>query len=303
MPGCWTEGLAFDLLSAITWLLVNPKRLPGKWNQLMFGTILGLLCLDRSVFVLTIIPLCILWAFAAVQPPMARLKTAGITLALSILVQLPWWIRNVSISGRFLPLGTQGGFNLPDQYSDTALSQSSWTGTGMVNAWTPLTIKDSEIRPPAGFTEESFQKLSGGSRREKALFAATFCTSLQSEIAVSDRGMHAGLQWIRSNYAKIPRLMLLKAQTLIAYFHPRVIASAALSLLGFIVLPKARRVSVYALLIAAIYVLAVSLTHVVLARFLVPILPMLFLGDAIGAAAIARLIANMIRSTHAERRR
>jgi hypothetical protein len=169
---------------------------------------------------------------------------------------------------------------------------------GMAIAWTPLSIKDSDIHPPAGFTGESFERLDPGDRRMQRLHADVLCNSLESEIAVSDRGTQVARRWIQNNYQEIPRLMLLKVQALTAYFHPLVISSVALALVGFVALPEARRVLVYAVLMAAFYAIAISLTHVVLARFLVPVLPMIFLADALGVAGIARLIANVIRSTH-----
>lgn len=216
-------------------------------------------------------------------------------------MQTPWWVRNIAVSGRFLPLGTQGGFNLPDQYGDVPLVSGSWTGMGMAVAWTPLTVKESDIPLPPGFTAEEFENLSPGNRRMQALLAATFCTSFASEIAVNDRGVQTARGWIHQNYMQIPRLMVLKAQALIAYFHPLIIRSALLGFFAFAALPRGRPVLFIVSPIAALYVLAVMLTHVVLARFLVPILPMLFLADALGAAAILRLLANVIRSSHLRR--
>ncbi len=297
VPGCWTEGLAFDLVTVLIWLLASPHRLPGKWNHLLFGVSLGLLCLDRAVFLLSVPPLGLLWAVAAAKPP-ARFRMAAFAMATCLMVQLPWWVRNVSISSRFLPLGTQGGFNLPDEYGDVALTHGSWTGKGMALAWTPLSVKDSDICPPAGFTDTSFESLCPGDRRTQNLFAATFCTSIESEIAVNDCGTRAARRWIRSNYREIPRLMLLKLKTLPAFFHPLVITSGVLALVGFIALAESRRLLTYAALVAACYAFAVSLTHVVLARFLVPLLPMIFLADAAGVAGIARLMAKAVRSVH-----
>ena len=296
VPGCWTEGIAFDLLSAMLWLLVNSKRPPVAVYRILYGIAAGLLCLDRAVFVLMIIPLCLLPMLQTVGPFSQRMKNAGIILAICLLAQMPWWARNIAVSHRFLPLGTQGGFNLPDEYGDTALSQGNWTGRGMANVWTPPRIKESDIAVPAGYSEESFQKLWFGDRRTGALFDAVFCRSLDDEIQVSDRGTQAACAWIVGHPAQIPGIMLLKAKAL-AYFPVPLFAAAILTLLGLFVLRQARPMLVYALLMAGFYALSVILTHVVLARFLVPMLPMVYLGCAIGVAAIGRLIANAIRAT------
>jgi hypothetical protein len=171
----------------------------------------------------------------------------------------------------------------------------------MAIAWTPLTTPDAAIPLPAGFTPEQFDALAPGDRRLQTLLAATFCTSLDSEIAVNDCGVRSARRWIHLHYPQIPRLMLGKALALIQYFHPLVISSVLLGVVAFALLRDARRILRFAWLIIAFYVLAIMFTHVVLARFLVPILPMLFLVSALGAAAVFRLIANFIRFTNRRR--
>jgi len=65
IPGWWTEGLAFDFLSLIVWLLSNGKRHSPTRCNIAAGLAVGLLCLDRSMFVLLIPALCILLAIAS----------------------------------------------------------------------------------------------------------------------------------------------------------------------------------------------------------------------------------------------
>jgi 4-amino-4-deoxy-L-arabinose transferase-like glycosyltransferase len=296
VPGCWTEGLAFDLLCGIAWLLANPRRLKCTNFCLLAGLAVGLLCLDRAVFVVMMLPVCGLLAIARPGSVTARVRGFALILAIAILPQLPWWARNIDVSGRFLPLGTQGGFNLPDEYGDIVLQHHSWIGLGIGQAWTPLSVPDRDIPRPPGFTEESFAKLYDGNRRMQAMTAASVCGSLQSEIAVSDRGTQTALHWIRTHRRLIPELMLYKAEELVAYFHIPLIVSGLIAVIGFAALPAHRRLLVFLAAIVVMYFGVVSLTHVVHARFLIPILPAVYIGNSIGVSAMAGIPLKIMRS-------
>lgn len=95
---------------------------PLVWSSLM-GLVFGLLILARSVFVVW---LPAVWLLAFVSSPgvaAQRLRQSSLTIAVALLVCLPWWTRNVSILKRWMPLGTQGSIALLGGYSDEALAE------------------------------------------------------------------------------------------------------------------------------------------------------------------------------------
>jgi len=235
-------------------------------------------------------------AAAKLQSPARILKSTAIILGLAMLVQMPWWIRNVAVSGQFLPLGTQGGFNLPDEYGQYALGVGTqWTGKGIRDAWIPPSEASRPIPIPPGFSQESFYQLwpftvnyDPNDHRLAALIYASVCTSLSSEIAVSSAGQHAAVDWIRANSSKLPGLMAAKAITLTMGRRRFLLIGALLLLLAYIRMRQKRRIMVCLVALIACYVGAVTLTHVIIGRFLLPVLPSLYVGMALGISSIVR---------------
>ncbi|MGA2131070.1 MAG: hypothetical protein ABSH50_02035 [Bryobacteraceae bacterium] len=302
LPGWGTEGLAFVFVSLIAWLVANSGRFRPAWYNLTAGFAVGLLCLDRSIFVLAMPCICLVLAIARTKTRAGIVKDGLLILVVATSVQMPWWVRNITVSGRLMPLGTQGGVSLPDEYGDVALDTGGeWTGRGIRDAWIPPSQANRPIPIPPGFSEESFQKLwtanpgdDASDHRFDAMLYAAVCTSLESEIEVSAAGQRAAVAWVRANYAKVPGLMARKAFALTFSKRRYLAVALLLGVIGFLGFPKLRRtISCLALLIAS-YVLAVALTHVVYNRFLLPILPPLYLGTAWGISAIARLARRRI---------
>jgi hypothetical protein len=294
VPGWWTEGLAFDFLSVMVWLMANGGRLRrGRYN-VYAGLAIGLLCLDRAMFILAMPLTCLTLAIARSTPRTLIIRNAAIILAVSMSIQMPWWVRNTIVSGRLLPLGTQGGFNLPDQYGDVAIRTGGlWTGRGIRDAWTQSSDANLPMRIPPGLSRESLDKLdklNPSAHQFAAVIYAVYCNSIQSEIALSDAGQRSAVAWLRANYTQLPRLMALKVYSLTTssgepYLAIPVLLAAILFCASFTLKELRRTSSCLAMLIAS-YVLAVALTHVVYYRFLLPILPAGYVGVASGIAAI-----------------
>ena len=294
IPGWYTEGLAFDFLSLTVWLMTNGNSLRlGRYN-VYAALAVGMLCLDRAIFTLIMPLICLAVALARPGPRVARVKSGFVILALSMLIQMPWWVRNIAVSGRLMPLGTQGGINLPDEYGDIALQTGgAWTGQGIRDAWIPPSKANRPILIPVGFSKESFEKLwpsDTNDYRFDAMIYAAVCTSLQSEIAVSLAGQHTAMTWAKANYIKLPRLIVEKLFT--QFKHRYLALVALLGVIGFFGEPKlARTVSYLGLLIAS-YFLGIAVTHADY-RFLVSILPPLYVGMALGIASIVPLAVRL----------
>jgi hypothetical protein len=297
IPGTWTEGPAFDLVAVLAWMVATPGRGRGVgrawvWRTLG-GVTLGLLCLDRSIFVPVLPVLCLIVAGAEPMPAGAasrrqrwgrRAGATAVVLSVAMAVQLPWWARNVAVSHRFLPLGTQGGFNLPDEYGDAALTTGGqWTGQGISDVWVPH--HGDTVPAPPGYPPADFANF-----RCWPWYAATLvafvCSTTASEVAVSDAGTRAAVAWIRTHPTAIPGLWGARVWHL-AMGDPALSAAVLVALpIVWIRRRDLRRTLVGLTGLAGAYVLAVALTHVVFARFLVPILPPMYLLVATGVAAL-----------------
>ena len=84
-----------------------------------------------------------------------------------------------------MPLGTQGGINLPIGYSDSALASGGvWTPDAARRFWAEHATPITELE------------------------------DIRGETAKAEVGQRAALAWARSNLARLPRLMALKARDL-----------------------------------------------------------------------------------------
>ena len=275
VPGMWTEGLAFDGMAVLVWLVLRGGS--GSTAMVLVGGItLGLLCLDRAFFVLVSPLLCLI--VAEVGP--ARWKSASLMLGIAVAIQLPWWTRNVAVAHRFVPLGTQGGINLPDEYSDEAvLRRGLWTGHEMNRLWAATAVTAQQRAERA---RPQVLALWPGEPDFAAVIDAVNCESLQTELDVADVGQRAGLRWIRTHPLQLPRLFIDKLIT------QTIAARGWLTLLvGFgcgtlLADPPRRRLAARVALLGVAYAVGIGLTHAVAGRFLVPVLPPLYVLAAAG---------------------
>ena len=295
VPDWWTEGLAFDGMSVLVWLAVRGHWV--RWSPHRFvvvaGAAIGLLCLTRAIFTPLVPALSLVVATATPSAARAadrrwRDRTASlardgaVVLVVACLAQLPWWARNVWVAGRFLPLGTQGGLNLPDEYGSWAVFYDGlWTGRAMDEAWMPHA--SGPIPLPPGYTEAEFAAFQGD-RRHHAMLVAAVCTSTASEVAVSRAGTRAAVTWVRSHPLAVPGLMAAKAWTLFRGGAPILTIAAACVVAAYVRRPAHRATLASLAGLAGCYVLSVLVTHVVYERFVVPLLPPVYVLIAVGTA-------------------
>jgi 4-amino-4-deoxy-L-arabinose transferase-like glycosyltransferase len=293
VPGWWTEGIAFDGMAAIVWLLVRGRATMGLWSIVMSGIVLGLICLDRSFFILLLPIFACLLGNAAVAPTASirfRLRSAGVVLFIAMLVQVPWWLRNIAIAHEMMPLGTQGGFNLPDEYSDHAVAtHGAWDGDGMGWAWsTRAGATPAEV---AGHFSAVVAGMRPAHPRSGDAIYATMCGTLSSEIAVAKVGSHSGIRWIASHPRRLPALFLMKIVTQIKYNGWWMLCLAVAGAAGLLLM-RQRPVQLALLILIGSYLVGIGLTHTMPERFLVPMLPPLYALAAAGLAGLAwRIIA------------
>ena len=124
-----TETLAILLLALFVRSLSRLAAAPRMRTAVACGIFMGLMGLARNFFVLWLPLVTILAAWLVMRAGVPRrraLKLAGTLFVVAIALQLPWWIRNCSVLGAFMPLGTEGGVSLYAGYSDGALKHAHW---------------------------------------------------------------------------------------------------------------------------------------------------------------------------------
>ena len=295
VPGCLTEGPAFDGV-AVTCALVLLGGRASTWRAVAAGGLtLGLVCLDRTLFLIAIPVWAVALGVAAGGPRRRQLGVAAGVLAVAVAIQLPWWGRNVAVAGRFMPLGTQGGENLPDEYSDWAVrSGGRWIDGGeMAAVWAAQSPAAARPGPDVTALFPEFPPFA-------ALLHAETCESTATELAVAAAGQRAAGRWVRSHPWQLPRLFAAKLSALAESSRRRLLILAAAAAAGLWAAPARDRRPVWLLLaMAAAYAVAIGLTHVVFGRFLVPIMPALYVAAAAGVAALWRRAAAAVHRRNA----
>lgn len=122
-----TEGIAAFLVSLLAWLWVaNTRRGWSTRRAATFGVVLGALLAARSIFVLWL-PLALLIPGSSDADRPARWRRRAVCLLVCLIAIAPWWIRNIVVTGAFMPTGTQAPLNLPMGFGPRALMyQGLW---------------------------------------------------------------------------------------------------------------------------------------------------------------------------------
>jgi len=153
-----TEATATFLTTVVTLLLIQLSNRMRLKTVLFLGFVAGLLVLDRTVFALWLPGIAVMTFLLAVRAPMQNpgqtsryrwrgaIVATGCFLAMTIVVVLPWAIRNVNVLGAMMPLGTQGMSQLPAGFSDHAVDQNGVWDMVPANRLRTLVANDSMTR-------------------------------------------------------------------------------------------------------------------------------------------------------------
>lgn len=176
--------------------------------------------------------------------------TAVIFANVILIGYLPWAIRNLSVTGEFLPLGTQGATQMSAAYGDAA-----WESGGL---WRNLNSK--------GFFED---------------VDTEGLSAMEARIARARYSQQAARNWMMSHPGKT---ILLFPMKIYQSFRPRTLPEGVLlilSAIGLLALGPETGRSVFLTLIAAC-ALGIGLTWSVEGRFLVPLLFVWHTSAAVG---------------------
>ncbi|MEO2036420.1 MAG: phospholipid carrier-dependent glycosyltransferase [Planctomycetaceae bacterium] len=128
-----TEATATFLTTAATVVLIHLGTRVQLKSVILLGIIVGMMVLDRTVFALWLPGLAVIVFVLSWRAPADPATNAGkhrwrnglsmtlVFLTAAGFVVLPWAVRNVSVLGVMMPLGTQGMAQLPAGFSDLAV--------------------------------------------------------------------------------------------------------------------------------------------------------------------------------------
>ena len=247
-----TEPIAALMLALLAWTWV--RNATDGWTvkrSIASGIAMGGLLAARTIFILTTPVLLILPGKDRSFGSKLAWKTKAICLAVAIIVISPWWIRNIVVLDAFMPLGTQGGINLPMGFGPRALrSQGIWASN-----------------PEDGWPEIAALKLD----------------IVTSEVMLAKHRQKLAISWMMDNPDLVLRLMWLHVSQELKpgrdLYSRWLLPGAALAAL---VLWKFPGVWVLALIVGG-NILSVAMTYSAGGRFMVPVQPLL---AALVAAAL-----------------
>lgn len=252
-----TEPLATLMVALLTlaWVL-NAKNGWTVRNAAAAGLAMGGLLAARTIFILSAPILLLLPGADLTFRSKFAWKTKAICLAVAIAVISPWWIRNMVVTRALMPLGTQGGINLPMGFGPRALRhQGVWASN-----------------PGDGWPEIAALKLD----------------IVTSEVMLAQHRTRLTLNWMLENPGQVVYLMRLHVwqelkpgrDVLVQWLLPAAAAAA-------LVLYRSRAAWVIVLVVAA-NILSIAMTYSAGGRFMVPVQPLLIALASAGVVTAAR---------------
>lgn len=242
----------------------HPAKRRHWWLLGLAGVIFGMLILTRSMFVLWLPGVGLLTVLYMTGSCWRRVEAAGLLCGVALLVCLPWWIHNVVVLERFMPLGTQGSITLLGGYSNAALA-----GNG-----------DWQLAPELELREElshtaTYHELSDATLREAWI----------AEVA-SLRVRY----WIRQHLGEIPVLVAKRVYTHWNPYSGRALLWKLAILAGLIgVLYHRQPAALWLVGLPLISTMVVAALYSTGGRFLVPLYGVLFTLGGIGIGYLLQL--------------
>jgi hypothetical protein len=267
-----TEPLASLMLALLAWTWVRSAT--SGWTAsraIVSGIAMGGLLGARTIFILTTPVLLILPGKDLSFGSKLAWKTKAICLVVAVIVISPWWIRNVVVLDAFMPLGTQGGINLPMGFGPRALrSQGVWASN-----------------PGDGWPEIAAMKLD----------------IVTSEVMLAKHRQALTLNWMMDNPGQVLHLMRLHVSQELKpgrdIYSRWLLPAAAVSAL---VLWKFPGVWVLVLIVCG-NILSVAMTYSAGGRFMVPVQPLLVALVAAAVVYVPRQALTLLRGKSAARPR
>jgi hypothetical protein len=263
-----TEPLATLMLAVLAWTWVRNAR--EGWTTgraIASGIAMGGLLAARTIFILTTPVLLILPGRDLSFGSKLAWKTKAICLVVAIVVISPWWIRNIIVLDAFMPLGTQGGINLPMGFGPRALRHQGIWASNPGDGWPEIAALNLDI--------------------------------VTSEVMLAKHRQRLTINWMVENPGQVLHLMRLHVMQELKpgrdFYSRWLLPSAAVAAL---VLWKFPGVWVLALIVGG-NILSVAMTYSAGGRFMVPVQPLLAVLVAAALVYATRQAWTLVRGTSA----
>lgn len=267
-----TEPLAALMLTLLAWTWVrNAKDGWTARRAMLSGAAMGGLLAARTIFILTTPVLAILPGNDLSFGSRLAWKTKAICLAVAIVVISPWWIRNIVVLDAFMPLGTQGGINLPMGFGPRALRHQGIWASNPGDGWPEIAALELDV--------------------------------VTSEVMLAKHRQRLTLNWMMENPGQVLHLMRLHVTQELKpgrdVYSRWLLPAAAV---GAAVLWKFPAAWVLALIVCA-NILSVAMTYSAGGRFMVPVQPLLAALAAGALVYVPRQALALLRVRSAARPR
>ena len=263
-----TEPLATLMLALLAWTWVNAAT--AGWTakrSIASGIAMGGLLAARTIFILTTPVLLILPGKDLTFGSKLAWKTKAICLAVAITVIGPWWIRNIVVLDAFMPLGTQGGINLPMGFGPHALRHQGIWASNPGDGWPEIAALKLDIVP--------------------------------AEVMLAQHRQKLAINWMMDNPRQVLQLMWLHVSQELKpgrdLYSKWLLPAAAVSAL---VLWRFPGVWVLVLIVCG-NILSVAMTYSAGGRFMVPLQPLLAALVAAAVVYAARQALTLVRGSSA----
>lgn len=253
-----TEALAILFVSLLAFSLIRFSETKNEKYLFSSSLIMGLAILNRSSFLPWLLPYAFLvFLLTYKNNVFYGIKKALIILIISILIQVPWMIRNCLILDDFSPFGTHFNYNMPAAYSDEALAhQGKWFNLDLYGFYDNVTS-----------------------------------TGLKSEIEKAEIGKRLGLEWIGNNFWKLPKLAMFKVLDIWQPTNLVYYLLLIFSLIGIIKFPVKLDLLIFLFILIA-NSFSVAITWSSGSRFLVPTLPIIYILSLAGLISQIKFLIN-----------
>ena len=259
-----TEPLATLMVALLTLAWVRTAR--NGWtirSAVTSGLAMGGLLAARTIFILSAPILLVLPGADLAFRSKFAWKTKALCLAVAIVVISPWWIRNIVVTRAFMPLGTQGGINLPMGFGPRALRHQGVWASNPGDGWPEIAALNLDI--------------------------------VTSEVMLAKHRTRLTLNWMLENPREVIHLMRLHVtqelkpgrDLLVKWLLPAAAAAA-------LVLYRSRAAWVIVLVVGA-NILSIAMTYSAGGRFMVPVQPLLIALASAGLVTVARQAVTLVR--------
>lgn len=260
----WTESVSVEKHQA--------SSRQSRWvEKLLIAITLASMIYARSLFVLWLPGVWLMWILADRGSIWQRVRSATVVMLLTILLLSPWWVRNCLTLDRWMPLGTQGPITLLGGYCDEAIVSGG--------DWCP----------------EPESRLRAEVKSERANFA----NDLELELLIVDKSKHIVRSWMSSHSDELPELFFARVVTHWNPYTGRALVWKLAAIVGaFWIIMNSRRAAVVLLGTLLLNTLIVGLLYSTGGRFLVPLYGVLCTLAGIGAAWLVSLLTNVTSKNH-----